>query len=283
MSVNTPAPPDLYAVFGNPVAHSRSPDIHAMFAEQTEQVLQYQKRLVPVGEFAQALSDFIEDGGLGLNVTLPFKEDAWEQVATRSQRAEWAGAVNTIKKRWNGELFGDNTDGAGLVADLTKNLGVELAGKDILLLGAGGAARGVVLPLLEQLPNKLVIANRTAQRAHDLQEDFAALAAQYASLDSGGLGMLAGQSYDVIINATSASLSGSMPPLGSDALNEGATCYDMVYSDEPTAFMQWATEHGAATVADGLGMLVEQAAESFYVWRDVRPDTAAVLQQLRSE
>lgn len=253
-----------------------------MFAEQTGQDMRYIKRLVPRDNFTEALRTFIGQGGAGLNITLPFKEQAWNSVDARSQRAERAGAVNTIRMDWNDSLYGDNTDGAGLVRDLTHNLGVELTGKRVLMLGAGGAARGVLLPLLETKPEQMVVVNRTVQRAHDLRDDFADIAASYAPLDAGGFGMLAGYKFDVVINATSASLNGVAPPLGSDSLNSNATCYDMVYSDKPTVFTQWATTQGAAVVSDGLGMLVEQAAESFLLWRDVRPDTAPVLQALRN-
>lgn len=272
-----------YAVFGNPIAHSRSPEIHQQFAEQTQQDLSYRKQLVARDGFAKAVHEFFAAGGAGLNITLPFKEEAWDLVTTRSARAERAMAVNTISLDWNGQLYGDNTDGAGLVHDLTHNLGVTLKDQRMLLLGAGGAARGVILPLLETHPAALTVVNRTSQRAHDLCADFADIAKKYAPLDGGGFGMLAGYSFDVIINATSASLSGVIPPLGSDSLNPNAVCYDMVYADKPTAFMQWATETGAQMVSDGLGMLVEQAAESFALWRDVRPNTTPILQNLRNE
>ncbi|HKK06857.1 MAG TPA: shikimate dehydrogenase [Gammaproteobacteria bacterium] len=277
------ARPDAYAVMGNPIAHSKSPRIHTLFAEQTAQRIEYTAILVDPGGFDQAVGNFAAAGGKGLNVTVPFKREAWEFVDERSDRAEHAGAVNTVKIEKNGRLFGDNTDGIGLVTDLTDNQGWTLGGRRLLLLGAGGAARGVLGPLLEQAPAHLYIANRTPDRAVDLIEEFSGRAAGTDSLDGGGFEHLSGQTFDVVINATAASLAGEALPLPDGILAPEAKCYDMMYGAEPTAFMRWAMEAGAGQVADGLGMLVEQAAESFYLWRGVRPQTQPVIAQLRAE
>lgn len=269
--------PALYAVMGNPVAHSKSPRIHALFAEQTGQRLRYDAIQVDPGGFEQAVSNFVAHGGRGLNVTVPFKRNAWALAERRSPRAELAEAVNTLAVEPEGRLFGDNTDGVGLVTDLVRNHGIALAGKDLLLLGAGGAASGVLGPLLEQRPARLVVANRTVDRALDLAERYAGTVAAC------GLPELRGQHFDVVINATAASLHGELPPLPDDLLRAGACCYDMMYGAAPTPFMRWADAHGAAVALDGLGMLVEQAAESFSIWRGVRPRTAPVIERLRAE
>ncbi|MFP3874860.1 MAG: shikimate dehydrogenase [Thiohalophilus sp.] len=268
---------DDYAVMGNPVAHSKSPRIHTLFAEQTGEPVHYQAIQVDPGGFAQAVGNFDASGGKGLNITVPFKQEAWALVSERSERAERAGAVNTIKFE-NGKLFGDNTDGIGLVNDLL-NHRIPIKGKNILLMGAGGAARGVLAPLLEQQPAQLVIANRTAEKARELAGAFSDL----GRLEGSGYEALEGKQFDLVINATAASLQGELPPLPDNLLAEGAACYDMMYGSEPTTFMRWASAHGAATVLDGLGMLVEQAAESFYLWRGVRPETRSVIEQLRRE
>jgi len=261
---------DRYAVFGNPIAHSKSPGIHAEFARQTQQSMSYEAILAPLDDFAAAVRAFAAHGGRGANVTVPFKEQAFALSDRLSARAEAAGAVNTLSFE-EGLVLGDNTDGVGLVTDLTANLGVVLAGRRVLLLGAGGAARGVVLPLLEQAPACLVIANRSVDRA-------IALATALGGRGC-GFGDLAGQAFDVVINATSASLAGAAPPLPAGTYAPGALAYDMMYGRE-TPFMADARAEGAR-VADGLGMLVEQAAEAFRVWRGVRPDAAAVITHLR--
>lgn len=271
--------PALYAVMGHPVVHSKSPRIHALFAAQTGQRVQYLAIQVDPGGFEQAVSSFVANGGRGLNVTVPFKTNAWELVDERSERAEPAGAVNTIAVRTGGKLYGDNTDGAGLINDITGNLGGVIAGQRVLLLGAGGAARGVLQPLLAQRPAQLVIANRTADRAAALAQAFA----RFGSLRGGGYDALEGQAFDLVINATSASLQGDVPPLPEGVLAPQAWCYDMMYGPRPTPFMAWAQNRGAARISDGLGMLVEQAAESFALWRGVRPQTAAVVAALREE
>jgi len=269
---------DHYAVMGNPVAHSKSPRIHTLFAKQTGERLDYIAILVALTGFPQAVADFLAAGGKGLNITVPFKEQAWQLAATRSPRAELAGAVNTLVLNQDGKHYGDNTDGTGLVRDLHSNHGAELAGRRILLVGAGGAARGVLEPLLAQKPRLLVIANRTADKAVELARHFCAL----GHTEGCGLDDVAGQKFDIIINATAASLAGTVPALPDDVVSGASWCYDMMYGTEPTAFMEWATQRGASRVMDGLGMLVEQAAESFYLWRRVRPDTAPVIAALRN-
>ena len=270
---------DDYAVMGNPISHSKSPSIHTLFAEQTLQSISYTAIHVDVGGFKQAVGNFAATGGKGLNITVPFKQEAWELVTERSERAERAGAVNTIKMLDDGTLFGDNTDGVGLVNDLTINHSIELNGKNILLMGAGGAARGVLIPLLKQNPDSLFIANRTPDKAKDLAEDFA----DAGKVNGGGYESIAGLKVDIVINATAASLQGDLPPLPDTLLNDNASCYDMMYSAKPTPFMIWATEHKAEKVLDGLGMLVEQAAESFSLWRGVKPETKPVIEKLRKE
>jgi shikimate dehydrogenase len=261
---------DRYAVFGNPIAHSKSPRIHALFAAQTGQDLRYDALLTPLDGFAAAVREFVAAGGRGANVTVPFKEEAFRLATELTPRARAAGAVNTLSFA-AGAIHGDNTDGAGLVRDLTANLGCSLAGKRILLLGAGGAARGVILPLLEEKPAALHIANRTAAKAEELAVAF--------GISGGGFDALAGQTFDLVINATSAGLSDATLPLPAGVFAPGCLAYEMLYGRE-TPFMAQARA-ARARVADGLGMLVEQAAEAFFIWRGVRPDTAPVLAALR--
>ena len=268
---------DLYAVFGNPIAHSKSPLIHAAFAAALGQDMRYEARLAPVDGFAPAIAEFVAAGGKGANVTVPFKEDAFRLATRLSDRAARAGAVNTLGFAGH-EVFGDNTDGAGLVRDIVHNLGCSLAGKRILLLGAGGASRGVIAPLLAAGPAALAIANRTAARAEALAAAFADL----APVDGGDFGCYAGRSFDVLINTTSASLSGESLPLPEGLFAPGSLAYDMMYGKGETPFLRLAREQGAGRCADGLGMLVEQAAEAFLVWRGVRPQTASVLADLRA-
>lgn len=267
-----------YAVMGNPIAHSKSPRIHQLFAEQTGEPIEYLAIQVDPGGFRQAVGNFQATGGQGLNVTVPFKQEAFDLSDLRSDRAELAGAVNTLRFD-AGRTYGDNTDGIGLVRDLIDNHGLRLGGLRVLLLGAGGAARGVLGPLLEQDPSKLVIANRTPGRARDLAAAFAGRAA----VEGCGYEDLGAPPFDLIINATAASLQGELPPLPVGLLASGTVCYDMMYAAEPTVFMRWAEAQGVARVFDGLGMLVEQAAESFAVWRNVRPQTGPVIARLRSE
>jgi shikimate dehydrogenase len=269
---------DLYAVFGNPIAHSKSPAIHAAFAAASQQDLVYEARLAAVDGFPQAIAEFVAAGGKGANVTVPFKEEAFRLATRLSERAARAGAVNTLA--FDGpEVFGDNTDGAGLVRDITINLGYSLTGKRILLLGAGGASRGVIAPLLAERPAALFIANRSADKAVALAQGFADM----GLVAGGGFGEIAGKSFDLVINATSASLAGASLPLHADVFAPGSLAYDMMYGKGETPFLALARQQGAAQCADGLGMLVEQAAEAFFVWRGVRPPTSAVLADLRTQ
>jgi shikimate dehydrogenase len=268
--------PDRYAVIGNPVAHSKSPDIHARFAIQCRQRISYERLLAPLGGFAETARAFADAGGRGANVTLPFKLDAFALATELTPRARAAGAVNTLK--FDGRaILGDNTDGVGLVNDIRANAGIALNGKRILLMGAGGAARGAILPLLAGQPSELVIANRTPDKAALLAREFAA---PEVRVRASGFADLQG-SFDIIINATSASLASEVPPIPAGAVGAGALAYDMMYGARPTAFMRFAAPLGA-TVRDGLGMLVEQAAESFFLWRGMRPHTADVLAALRA-
>lgn len=267
---------DQYAVIGNPIAHSKSPLIHEQFAKQTGQVLNYTALLGVEGQLKQAIDKFRADNGKGLNVTVPFKQDAWALVNERRVNAEKAGAVNTIIINDDGYLIGDNTDGVGLVADLSHNLDFDIKNKNILILGAGGAVRGVLGPILAKKPNKIVIANRTKSKADEL----AALFADEGEIHSEDFENLKADNFDLIVNGTAASLSGEVP-LIPVAVAQDAVCYDMMYASQDTAFMQWAKQHGAECVWDGLGMLVEQAAESFFLWRNVRPETKPVIEFIR--
>jgi len=266
--------PDQYAVIGNPVAHSKSPQIHAEFARQTGQDLTYERLLAPIDGFTATAAAFRARGGRGANVTLPFKGEAFGYATSLSERARAAQAVNTLSFE-DDTIFGDNTDGAGLVSDVTRNLGCAIAARRVLLLGAGGAARGVIEPLRGQQPACLVLANRTLAKAQQLAQSFG------GAIEALSYAALAGRQFDVVINATSASLAGSLPPLPPGLFAEGALAYDMMYGKGETPFLAFARGEGAATRADGLGMLVEQAAESFLIWRGLRPDTAPVLKRLR--
>ena len=269
---------DLYCVFGNPVSHSRSPDIHHAFAAQRGEDLRYEKRQAPLDGFADAVEQFWADGGKGANVTVPFKEQAFALCDAVTERAEHAGAVNTLWR--DGErLHGDNTDGVGLVTDIRVNLGRELQGKRVLILGAGGAVRGVLAPLLTEKPTLVRIANRTAEKAEILARRV--MGGDHPPVLGSGLDGLAGQ-FDVVINAISAGLHGEMPVLPEGLFADGALAYDMLYGAEPTPFMRWAKAQGGAQVADGLGMLVEQAAAAFQIWRGWQPQTAALMASLRS-
>ena len=267
---------DHYAVIGNPVNHSKSPLIHTEFAKQTGQDLDYITRKIPLDGLASGLKQLQAEGFKGINITVPFKEQAWLQVSDKSAHAQRAGAVNTIIFNDDGTLTGDNTDGMGLCRDLINNHQIEIKGKRLLLLGAGGAARGVIEPLLKYQPSSLFIANRTASKATDLCTLFAA----FGHVDGGGYDAISG-SFDVIINATAASLNGEVPPLPENILNPNGVCYDMMYSDSDTAFIIWAKQHGAIKAIDGLGMLVEQAAISFQLWRGIQPETKAVIMLIR--
>ena len=271
---------DRYAVIGHPIAHSKSPSIHAAFAAQTGQTLVYEALLAPLDGFADTVRRFIAAGGKGMNVTVPFKLEAFALADHLSPRAKAAGAVNTLSFRADG-IHGDNTDGLGLVRDLTANLHCPLAGRRVLLLGAGGAARGALQPLIEAGPARLHLANRTAAKAIDLAEQFRPIAGAL-NLTASGFDDIGGEAFDLVINATAASLSAAAPAIPDTVYAPGALAYDMMYGAEPTTFLLAARAAGARRVADGLGMLAEQAAESFLIWRGVRPDTAAVLATLRA-
>jgi shikimate dehydrogenase len=261
---------------GYPVAHSRSPVIHRLFAQQTGQEMQYELLRVAPEKLEEAVRQFQRTGGKGLNITVPHKRAVFRLVDHLSERASTAGAVNTLTFRDN-EIYGDNTDGIGLLRDLVVNVGLNLEGSNILILGAGGATRGIVGPLLEMRPRGICIANRTLRRAEDLVERFASRGAIIAC---GFDAVPVSEPYDLVINATSAIHGGEVPPYPDDAISAQTFCYDLSYSLHPTPFCLWAREHGAAQAAMGWGMLVEQAAESFHIWRGVRPDTQPVLKQI---
>ncbi len=273
---------DRYAVIGNPVAHSRSPSIHAQFAEQTGEDIRYERLLAPPDGFVAAVEAFRAGGGRGLNVTVPFKLQAFAYAQRRSPRAQAAGAVNTLAFGPDG-AFGDNTDGVGMVRDIVERLGFGLWGSRVLLAGAGGAARGVLLPLLESGVASVLIANRTVDRAAELARlsgDARVRACGYEALARPGQGE---PGFDAIVNATSTGLQDAAPPIPEAAYRGLRLAYDMVYGAHPTPFMRRASELGCPQVCDGLGMLVEQAAESFFVWRGVRPQTGPVFRRLRAE
>ncbi len=267
---------DRYAVLGNPISHSQSPRIHALFAAQTGQDMRYEAILAPLDGFPAAIEQFVAAGGKGANVTVPFKEEAFRLASELTPRARAAGAVNTLSFE-GGTIRGDNTDGAGLVRDLKANLGCDIAGKRVLLIGAGGAARGALLPLLEEAPAELIIANRTEEKAFRLALEFAGKTDLLP--EACGFGQLAGRSFDLVINATSSGLSDAPLPLPPRLFAPKSLAYEMVYGRE-TPFMKQAQAEGSR-IADGLGMLVEQAAEAFFLWRGVRPVTGPVLAALR--
>lgn len=268
-----------FAVVGNPIGHSLSPRIHAAFAQQTGRHIDYRAERVETDDFEEWVSTFFETGGRGLNITLPFKTRAFDVADTVSDRASLAGAANFLSRNAAGHIHADNTDGKGLLTDITANAGWSLEGARILLLGAGGAVKGVIPSLLAAGPACLNIANRTPERAEALATEWAAHA---IPVSGGGYSGTAGALWDVIINGTSTGLSDEMPALpGEMVLAEGCCCYDMAYGKGPTPFMRWAAEQGAAETRDGLGMLVEQAAESFYLWLDDYPDTEPVIADLR--
>lgn len=272
---------DLYAVVGNPISHSKSPRIHSLFASQTGEQLEYTAIQAPEDDFAGTVTDFFQRGGNGLNVTVPFKEQAWKLADRRTERAELAGAANTLYISSEGLLTADNTDGKGLVTDLAANHYVTLAGKRILVLGAGGAVRGVLGPLLAEQPSAVVIANRTVARAEGLVALFEPVAGP-TRLEACGFEQPS-EPFDLIINGTSASLQGDLPPVSANVIGAGTIVYDMMYSLQTTTFNQWALEQGVTRVFDGLGMLVEQAAESFRIWRGVSPQTRPVIDKLRND
>jgi shikimate dehydrogenase len=270
--------PKRFAVMGNPVAHSKSPFIHRQFAHQFKHNLEYTAIQVDVGGLPQAVDQFRAHGGNGLNITIPFKLDAYRLADHRSERAEIAQAVNTLRFEKDGTIFGDNTDGAGLVHDIQHNLGVNIKDKQILILGAGGAVRGVLAPILKHNPARLMVANRTAAKAKALVREFAS----QGKFEVCEFEELRGKHFDIVVNGTSASLHDEeLPPLPETLLARGALAYDMMYADMPTPFMEWALLHNARKATDGIGMLVEQAAESYFVWNGMRPQTRPVIDALR--
>lgn len=272
--------PDLYCVMGNPVAHSRSPAIHARFAELTSEPIAYERRLVPMDGFTQGVRDFAAEGGRGCNVTVPFKTEAPNLATACSERVQLAGAANTLTFRADGSIYADNTDGLGLVADITRNAGVSLAGRDVLLVGAGGAAAGVLGPLLLAGARHITVANRTLAKAQALVQSHRPLALlQKAELEALEPRAVTAH-FDVIINATASSLAGAGVPVPATVLRPGCLAYDMMYGPAAQEFLNWARSHGAVA-RDGLGMLVEQAAEAFLLWRGVRPPSAQVLREMQ--
>lgn len=268
---------DQYAVIGNPIEHSKSPQVHAEFAKQTHQSLTYTKILSPIDAFEATVTEFKKKGGKGLNVTLPFKEQAFHFANELSPRASHAKAVNTLVFRSDGSIYGDSTDAVGLIRDLTRNHHFSLQNKNILLIGAGGATRSVVAPLLELNPKHITIANRTEEKAKALVKEFNTL----GKLSATNLENFKDAPYDLIINTTSAGLTGSALNLPDHLINKNTWCYDMVYGNTITPFLAWAKKLDAAQCLDGLGMLVEQAAESFFIWRGVHPETKPVIQMLK--
>src|SRR5690606_1010781 len=276
--MNETTPPDRYALVGQPVHHSRSPLIHSLFARATGQRLTYELIEASPEEFEKAVRDFAAAGGRGMNVTVPHKEAAFRLADTRGPEAEQAGAVNTLTFGPDGEIRGDNTDGIGFLRDLTWNLGWTIEGRRVLVLGAGGAARGILPPLLESSPRELVLANRTLPRAEALEAQFRALGRiEVASFDA----LAHAGAFDIVVNATSAGLKGEQPPFPESIVGASTCCYGLAYSRSgDTPFVAWARDAGAAEAEQGLGMLVEQAAESFSIWRGIRPDTAPVIREL---
>lgn len=267
---------DQYAVFGSPINHSKSPIIHQLFAEQTAQNLAYTAQEVRPENFTQVVTEFFAKDGKGLNCTVPLKELAWQFATEKTDRANSAKAVNTLIKQTDGSILGDNTDGIGLVRDLKLNHHIELKGKRILILGAGGATRGIILPLLDEKPDSLVVANRTTEKAWQLAVEF-----NHSFLGC-GFDNLHEPPFDLILNATSASLNGELPPISENLLAKNGVCYDLAYANKPTAFVEWGRAQNARKSLDGLGMLVEQAAEAFFLWRNVRPQTQPVIEYLQN-
>lgn len=267
---------DYYAVIGNPIAHSKSPQIHTMFAEQHHQSLEYVARLAEIDAFRESIDDFRANGGKGVNVTVPFKLEAWALADERNEAATRAEAANTLSFTEDGRILAANTDGIGMVSDLVHNNGIGLKNKRILILGAGGAVQGVLQPVLAEHPATVFIANRTASKAQTLAEKFSDL----GDIQGGGFDDI-DHPFDLIINGTAASLEGIVPPIPDTCLAKNGSCYDMMYSSQDTAFVAWAKQHHANHALDGLGMLIEQAAESFRIWRGIQPKTAAVFKALR--
>ncbi len=266
-----------YAVIGNPIKHSKSPQIHSAFAQQEGTVIDYDRILTDEDNFIKTVNDFFSSGGSGLNVTVPFKVLAYQQCSQLNEYAQAAQAINTLSLDQNQQWVGANTDGIGLLTDLKNNLHVTLKNKSILILGAGGAARGILLPLLKETPSKIVIANRTVEKALELATAFCALGV----IKGCGYEQIDDSVFDIVINATSASLNNTLPPITKNIVNHNSICYDLAYSDNPTAFTTWAKQHGVKSTHDGIGMLIEQAAESYYIWRGFKPNTQEVFSLLR--
>lgn len=273
--------PDLYCVMGHPIAHSRSPRIHARFAELTGEPVRYEARLVPLDGFPQALHEFAAQGGRGCNVTVPFKLEAAQCATTRSERVQLAGAANTLVFA-DGTIHADNTDGLGLVADIERNARFSLAGRDVLLVGAGGAAAGVLGPLIAAGTRHITVANRTLAKAEALVTSHTALAALHKTELLALVPQALERDFDLVINATASSLAGDAVPVPAQVLHRGTLAYDMMYGPAAEGFLAWARTHGA-TPRDGLGMLVEQAAEAFLIWRGTRPPSTQVLAELRAQ
>ncbi|MCX7103821.1 MAG: shikimate dehydrogenase [Methylococcales bacterium] len=270
---------DHYAVFGSPIKHSKSPRIHKIFATQTEQAIVYTAQEVTAEQFSSAVSTFFDHDGKGLNCTIPLKEIAWTYADSKTARAQTAKAVNTLIKQNDGSILGDNTDGIGLITDLINNHNINLAESRILILGAGGASRGIIGPLLELSKHPIMIANRTIDKAVNLAAEFV----HKNTVKGCGFSDLRNQQFDLIINATSLSLTGQLPPLPDDLVAKNGVCYDLAYSNEPTAFVRWGQQNNALKSLDGLGMLIEQAAEAFFIWRGIRPKTSPVIELLNAE
>ncbi|MDX1491359.1 MAG: shikimate dehydrogenase [Pseudohongiellaceae bacterium] len=268
---------DQYAVFGFPIKHSKSPAIHAAFAIQTGDAIEYSAQEVSPERFEQTVTQFFEAGGKGLNITVPFKERAWAMAQNHSPAAKLSGAANTLYLNDQGQLCADNTDGKGMLRDITENLSGQIRDKSVLLLGAGGAVKGVLPSLLAEQPASVCIVNRTLEKAQQLSLEVGGVTSACAYED------LKNASFDWVINGTSAGLSGGVPPIPTSVLKPSSSCYDMVYGSGDTAFQAWAKCHGASKAYDGLGMLVEQAAESFAIWRGVKPSTAEVIASLREQ
>lgn len=268
---------DQYAVIGNPIEHSKSPDIHLLFADQTGEQLHYEKLLANKDQFSQAVTKFFSNGGKGLNVTVPFKNDAYEFVDELTQYAKNAGAVNTIFKNEQGKFVGANTDGIGLLRDLKKTLRIPIINKKIIIIGAGGATQGIVEPLLHENPAQLIITNRTVGKADSIADQFKDI----GNISSCALDEIPKQPFDLVLHATSAGLQGNNVALPVEIVGANTCCYDLLYSDQDTPFMAWAKNNHAEKVVDGFGMLLEQAAEAFYIWRGMRPDTGMAYHYFR--
>jgi shikimate dehydrogenase len=275
--MTTIAPADRYAVVGHPIGHSRSPIIHTQFARQTGQNLCYETILAPLDAFKITVDAFRQSGGKGMNITVPFKLEAYSLASSLTERAASAQAVNTFRFEKDGTILGDNTDGAGLVRDIEINLGIPLQNQRLLLLGAGGAAHGVILPLLQKKLARLAIANRTPDKAKQLAQQFTG----YGRIDFGDFLDFRGEHFDIVIHATSAGLLNELPSLPAGIFSDVRLAYDMLYRPQLTPFLLSAQNGGAQQVADGTGMLVEQAAESFLLWRGIRPETQEIIQQIR--